>query len=459
MLTQVRKSLLRIRRFIDHQIWEQDLSSLPTIRAFLLREVRVALIVGEGITRGNLALRASAMTFTTLVTLVPALIIGFSVFRAFGGLPDFETRLEHLLYENVMPGQRDEVRQWLAGFIGTVRSGAFKGAGLVLLAGGTFNLLNSIEGAFNDIWGVRRGRSLFHRLSTYVTIIVLTPLLLGVSLSMTASLESSEFVARWFGDPAVARVGFRMLSVLSTGIAFTMLYLVMPNTKVRLRAAFPAGLTAAILWEFSKLGYAAYLKSATMVTTVYGSLAAIPLFLIWIHLTWVVVLFGAQLTFAQDAADDFREEERAAQVSPRERLRVALHLCLEACRAHRQGSPAPELVAMSHRLRLPLRLLRQVADALTERGILHTVRTTGDGGLAPARAPEAITVYSIVSCVLEQGHVPGAGRKRIAPRAADELVEQIDDDIRQRWEGITIDSCLELEPEAILTIDRTGMAR
>ena len=445
MIARIRTLVRRARRFLDLQIWEHDLSGRSTVETFLIRELRVALIVLRGTARGGLSLRASAMTYSTLIALVPLLIVGFSIFHNFGGLAGLETRLEQLVYENIMPGQQAQVQDWLDGIFASLRGGAFSGLTVLFLTGGVLGLLSSIEGAFNDIWGLTKGRSIFQRISTYTTLIVISPLLIGLSLSMTASLESSVLIDRvaesipggvWF-------VGllFRLLPLVLTGIAFTVLYMVMPNVKVRLRAALPAGMTAALLWELSKMGYAAYLRSATMYTTIYGSLAAIPLFLLWVYVTWLVTLFGAQLTFAQDAVDDFREEEMAGLVSQRERIRVALQLAIEACRSYLHEAPAPELVEISHRMRLPLRLVRNVAETLTEGGILHVVVSDGERGIAPARAPCRITVYQVIACILTAGHAPhGTAREGLA--RVDELMARLDEDLRRSWDGVTMEDCL-----------------
>jgi membrane protein len=213
----------------------------------------------------------------------------------------------------------------------------------------------------------------------------------------------------------------------------------MPHVKVRIRAALPAGLAAAVIWEISKIGFATYLKSATHYNLIYGPLAALPLFFLWVFISWAVVLFGAQLTFAQDAVDDIREEELAGTVSLRERIRVALHLVFESCRRYREEKPAPELVEISHSLSLPLRLVRQVADVLTDGGLIYVVQSPKEGGIAPARAPERITIYEIVACLVDRGHVPRAGRR---DRDVDHILDQIGDSLQDRWGEISVEECL-----------------
>jgi membrane protein len=449
MSAHPRRVLRTVREFFRHRIWEQDLSRLPWIEAFALRQLRVGIIVAKGCTRGGLALRASAMTFTTLVTLVPLLAIVFSVVRAFGGLSDLEPRLENFVYQNLMPGVQTQIRDWLENFFGDVRGGAFSGLTLIFLLGGALGLLTSIEGAFNDIWGVHRGRSLFSRFSTYTTLVVFGPILVGLSLSMTATLQSSsllqELIVRSPGLAVLTNYGFKLLPILLTGIALTLLYTFMPNVHVRVRTALPAGMVAAVLWEISKIGYTAYLKNTSHYATLYGSLAAFPLFLLWVYLSWLVVLFGAHLTFAQESADDIREEEMASRVNQTERIRMALHLTLEAARNYKNGVTPPGMVEISRRLGLPLRLVREVAEVLIAGGILSTViHGRAEGGLVPGRPPEKITVYQVVRCLLNRGHVPLRIRLRAASAAGivDQILGEMDAGLQSNWANVTLEDCL-----------------
>ena len=443
MLDRVRRATKISREFLQSQVWEQELSGRSWIEVFGIRQLRVGIIVVKGITSGNLALRASAMTYATLLSLVPLLVVAFTVFRALGGLPNLESKVEVWMLENIMPVHQEAMQKWMSGLLDDVKGGAFSGISVLLLAGGVIGLLTSIESAFNDIWGVHRGRSFFQRLSTYTTLIISSPILIGVSLSLTASLQSSALLRGWLdifpnGDRILTLL-FRFLPVLLTGMALTLLYTIMPHVKVRIRASLPAGLAAAIIWEISKLGFATYLKSATHYNAIYGPLAALPLFFLWVFISWAVVLFGAQLTFAQDAVDDIREEELAGTVSLRERIRVALHLVFEACRRYREEKPAPEIVEISHSLSLPLRLIRQVADVLTDGGILHVVQSPREGGITPARAPERISIYEVVACLVDRGHVPRAGRR---DRDVDHILDQIGATLRSSWGEVTVEECL-----------------
>lgn len=439
----------RLLHLLQIRIWDQDITRMPRLQGFAFRQLRVGVIFVKGFAQGRIQLRASAMTFTTLLTLGPVLVIALSVFQAFGALHGLEEQLESFLIDNLSPGSQESVRAWLYKFFDSVRQGAFRGLSILVLVGGVLGLLGSLEQAFNDIWGVHRGRSIFQRFSTYTTLMVFGPILVGLSLSFTATVQAWTWRS-WIesfspGFLQLSVIVARFLPALLTGLALTLLYTVMPNVKVNLRASLPAGIMAGILWEFSKWGYGAYLKTTSHYGTLYGSLAAVPLFLIWVYVSWLVVLFGAQMAFARDAAHDFRLEEEAPRASQRERLRAAVHLALATARNYRDDLGPPDLVSLTHRLRLPLRLVRNVAETLVDGGILHLIANERqDSGLVPARSPERITLYDILFCLANRGTSSTDLKPSGGPDAVvDTLLADLDDCVKERWGVLTLSEVLE----------------
>jgi membrane protein len=456
MKERIRKLWLRVNELLRTQIWEPDITVVSNLRRWGYRQLRVGVLFASGVARGKVQLRASAMTFTTLLTLGPVLVLTMSLFRMFGALEGVRAQLEKLLIDYLSPGSQEQVRTWLVTFFDAVDRGAFRELSLVVLLGAVVGLLGSIETAFNDIWGVHRGRSIFSRLSIYTTLIFFSPILIALSLSVTASLETSALRA-WLDMRAPAwetllRIGLRLGPVFLTGLAFTLLYTILPNVRVSMRASLPAGLIAGLMWEGLKFGYGAYMRHASHYGTLYGSLAAVPFFLIWVYVSWLVVLFGAQLAFARDAAQDFRQEVWAASAGLRDRFRVGMHVALEVARRYREEQPPPDLIELAQRTRLPLRLVRAVAESLVEGGILHQVSSDRrELLLVPARAPERITVYDVFASLAGNPKDVGTGLDPTSPEtgeageeteapaphdrsAVDLLVDDVDRSIRERWD-------------------------
>jgi membrane protein len=438
----------RLTELLQTRIWEPDIAVVSRLQRWGYRQLRVGVIFVGGLARGKIQLRASAMTFTSLLTLGPVLVLTLSVFRMFGALEGVRSQLERLLLDYLSPGAQEQVRAWLVKFFEAVDSGAFRELSLLVLLGAVVGLLGSLETAFNDIWGVHRGRSIFSRIPVYITLIFFAPILIALSLSVTASLQTSAlrtwldmFAPTW---EALLQIGLRFGPVLLTGLAFALLYTVLPNVRVSLRASLPAGLIAGFIWEGLKIGYGAYMRQASHYGTLYGSLAAVPFFLIWVYVSWLVVLFGAQLAFARDAAQDFRQEMWAPSAGLRDRFRAAMHVALDVARRYRDEQPPPDLIELAQRTRLPLRLVRTVAESLVEGSLLHTVSSDRrELLLVPARAPERITVYDVFSCLAgnlgagtpSDAEATEAAASAETPTPIDGLADDLDRSIRERWGG------------------------
>jgi membrane protein len=407
---QLRTSVRRLGRFLGEGIWEEELRQHRGLQGFLLRELRILVVVVQRVPRGQIPLRAAAMTLATLLALVPSIVLTFTLVRAFGGFEGLDTQLQQFILQNLVAGVQEQASAFLRQFLEGVRSGAFQGISLLFLLGAVFGLLATIEDAFNQIWGIKRGRGLPNRLTTYTTIAFLGPFLVGLSLTMTASLQNAQILTRLEGLPplgGLVRFLFGLLPLLVTVLGLTVLYVVMPNTRVSVLSALPSAAIAGILWEVSKWGYGLYLSSATMYRSLYGSLAAIPLLFLWIQLSWVFVLFGALLTFAREAADDFLLEEGAVTASFHHRLRAALRCMLAIARAHHLGrQPAPNVTELAAELHIPVRLVRSAVSDLLGGGLLHEVvrhPAKGEGGLVPAKDLQSLSVFDVIACLQNAG--------------------------------------------------------
>lgn len=446
-IRQIRPKLKRLGQFLGERLWDEDLTHLRGFRGFLYRQLRIIVVVAQSISRGQIPLWAAAMTLVTLLTLVPGVVLTFTVLRAFGGFEEFGAQLQRFILEKLVSAVQEQARVFLDQYFQGAKT--FQGLSLIVMFSGVLGLLATIEDAFNRIWGIKRGRSLLQRLTTYTTIAVLGPVLVCVSLTMTVSLQNTELLARLQGwAPAGGLFGFLygMLPLVINILVLTALYLIMPNTRVRFRSAFPSAVLAGIIWESIKWGYGLYLSSASMYRTLYGPLVAIPLLFLWIQASWMIVLFGALLTFAQEAADDFRLEEGAVTASFRERLRAALHCMVSISRAHLRGEPAPRVSDLSGQLHIPVRLLRAAVGDLLEGGLLHEVvslRDRGEGGLVPARDLHHLSVYDVLSCVQNAGTTAPRGSPSPEAHEVEDALTQIDTTLERLGRPVTIASIVE----------------
>ena len=234
---------------------------------------------------------ASALSFTTLLALVPLVTVIFSMLSLFPVFEQWSGALESFLFQNFVPAAGETVKEYLRQF--SDKAGRLTAVGLVVLLISALLLLSTIEDAFNDIWRVSRGRVLFHRLLVYWAVISLGPLLMVVSLSMSSTLLSMTVLQ---GQSIIASAtGFvlRYLPVLFEFGGYVLFYKAIPNTEVRLRHAVLGALLATLLFELAKYGFALYILNFRSYQLIYGALATIPIFFVWVYLSWVVMLIGA----------------------------------------------------------------------------------------------------------------------------------------------------------------------
>jgi membrane protein len=425
----LRHRTLRVWRFLTEELWEENRKHQRGFRGFLYHQLRVMMVVGRTLPRGQIPLRAAAMTLATLLALVPGIVLVFSLLRAFGGFDQLISVMQHFILDNLVTNAQEDVSSFLGRYFAGAR--AFQGIGVLFLLGGVFGLLATTEDAFNHIWGIQRGRNLTQRLTVYTTIAVLGPFLLSVSLTMTASLQNAESLERLQAWAPAGTTGFVfwLLPLLVTILGLTLLYWIMPNTRIGVLSAFSGAVIAGLAWEISKWGFGLYLSSANTYRTLYGPLVAIPLLFLWIQLSWVIVLFGALLTFAREAADDFSLEEGAVTAGYRERLKAAIGCLAAIARAHSHGEQAPNVSQLAQELHIPVRLARTAVSDLLGGGLLHEVildRTRGEGGLVPARDLQHLSVYDVIACMQSAGTTTPASTLAAESREAERILAEMD---------------------------------
>lgn len=396
-----------MKRFWLRDIWHVDhwpAKAPAGLGRLVVFACRILFVVGSAFARDRLKLRAAALTYVTLLSLVPALAVAFSLFTVFGGLEQIGLQLEALLVRNLIPSQQDVVMDHLHGFIEGANAGSLGAIGTILLFFAVIALVADIERAFNDIWGVSRGRSWLERFQIFWPLITVGPVLVGLSFSMTAAIAAND-VVRSLED---AVIGFRVLgrvgALVLTCLFFGFMYHIVPNTTVRWRAALVGGLVGGSLWLIAQELYASYAANAITYSAIYGSLSAIPLFIVWVYLSWNVALLGGVVTFAVQSARTYEPERR---VSQKERELVAAQVSLAvAVRFRSEQGPTPTQ-ALIDDAKVPPRVAHQVLQELVHQGVLLEV-TPEEGdeiGFVPARPLESMSLWDVLYA-LRSGHEP-----------------------------------------------------
>lgn len=299
-------------------------SSSAGLQVRMQRTVRFAAELGSAFGRHQISLRASALTYDTVLSLVPFLAIAFSVLKGLG----VQNALEPLLLKVAGESSREEIAQ-LIGYVNNTNVKSLGMVGLLMLLVTVSSLLFAVEDAFNAIWGVTETRTLQRRFSDYLSVVLVGPFLLIVAMSMTTTLQSQWLVQwlirnTWLGEAILSL--FRLIPYLSIWIAMTFLYSYIPNTRVSFRSALLGGVVAGTIWQITQWAYFHFQVGVANYNAIYGAMAALPILLVWIYTSWLIVLYGLEVVRIHQGDGILSTPSRRSPSRPRTRPPYLRHL-------------------------------------------------------------------------------------------------------------------------------------
>ncbi len=407
------------------------------VARWAVRQYKLLFYTVQGLSSHGTMVRSAALTFYTLMSLVPVVALVFAVVKGFG----LAEGLEQNLYE-VLP-QSPEVIDYVVGFaqkaLARTQGGWVALVGVLTLFWAVIKVFGSIEDAFNNIWEVRSTRSAARKYGDYIAVVVVAPILWVISSSMGNYAAEILGVA---GSPAL-EVLSRAGSLVVAWVMFTFIYVVLPSTKVRFTAALTAGVVAGTAFVLFQWGYVYLQRWMTSYNAIYGSFAALPLFLLWMQISWEILLLGGELSFAYQNVARFDEERESLLVSYDCRRKLMVGVMLLVSRAFRDGRGAVSFSEIRDRLDVPTRIMNNILYTLVQARMLSEIRTEGteyDLEYAPARDISTLRVYDILSAVDSHGF----GRDTIDMRSNRELrrcaevVERLKDVTRASTENVLL---------------------
>lgn len=380
-----------IRR--DEQSWRNP-ATRTAVRFYKLIYYMVRGLVSHGT-----LVRSAALTYYTVMSLVPIVAVAFAIVKGFG----LSERLVTSLY-GLFP-QNPEVIDYLVSFaenaLARTQGGVVAAVALVMLFWTIIQMFSSIENAFNNIWEVKTTRSIARQWSDYLAVMLIVPIFWVVANSVGRVTESFLGADTWYFVLAS-----KMMSMLFIWLMFTLLYLIIPNAKVKWSSALTAGIAAGTIFLLFQWGYIYAQKSMTSYNAIYGSFAALPLFLIWMQISWEILLIGGELSFTYQNIARFGEEHESQRISYDERRKVMLATMLLVVRNFRERGGALPVDELRAELNLPTRVVNDILFQLTCSGQLIEVHRTDDervASFAPAYDIAQMTVYGVLQAVEQHG--------------------------------------------------------
>lgn len=398
----------KIINFIKIDIWRMRIKNLSRGKSFLVKQLRVILAALKGFNEDKCQLRASALTFYSLLSIVPVVAMLFGIAKGFG----LEKMLEDKILEN-LPGQEEvlmKVITFAQTLLDSTKGGLVAGIGVAVLFWTVIKVLGNIEKSFNDIWGIKEARTLGRKFSDYLSIMLICPLLLILSSSATVFIatqitlitEKFTFIGV-FGPMILFFLNFLPYCVI--WVLFTFIYVYMPNTKVKFKSAIIAGVLSGTIYQVVQWAYISFQIGAAKYNAIYGSFAALPLFLIWLQLSWLIVLFGAEISFAHQNADTYEFEPDCLMVSRGFKRLIMLQIMTLIVKRFSRGDKPLTASEIAHIIEMPIRLIRQLLYELTESSLIseNCTKEHKEFAYQPAADIDKFTIHYIINSLEKSG--------------------------------------------------------
>jgi len=375
---QVRNFLTLAIRFVTYDIWRITENELSGIKRSYIYMAKTVILAVRGFRRENLSTRASALTYSTLLAIVPLLAVIVGIASGFG----FQETIRYSLYE-YLPGhqsQLDKAFDFAENYLNMAQGGVFLGIGLILLFYTVINLISTIEDTFNEIWQIPKSRPWHRKLTDYLALFIILPLLMTLSsgISIFLSTIRTSFLSQYVFFTPIADLLLSLAPFIITSLFFTVLYILVPNTKVRFLNAMVAGIITGCAFQFFQFLYISGQIWVSKYNAIYGSFAALPLLLLWLQLSWLLCLFGAEIAYASQNVKKFSFERDSKNISRRYKDFLTILITTLIVKRFEKGEKPYTADELSDSYRIPIRLTTHILQRLTQMNILIEVNSDKD---------------------------------------------------------------------------------
>jgi len=398
----------KITEFIRVGIWRVRLKDISRTKYFFIKQLRILILATRGFAKDKCTLSASALTFYSILSIVPVVAMAFGIAKGFG----FQKLLEKELLGKFQ-GQEEVMNRVVAfahSLLENTKGHLIASFGILFLLWTVIKLLTQIEHSLNDIWEVKSPRTYGRKFSDYLSIMLISPILFILSSSVTVFITTQIAVI----TQKVALIGmfspviFFMVKLIPYGliwILFIFIYMIMPNTKVNFSSGLIAGIIAGTIYQIAQWAYITFQVGMARYNAIYGSFAALPLFLIWIQLSWLIVLFGAEISFAYQYVDTYDFEPDRRYISPAFKKLLSLQVSRLIISTFLKADPPLSAISISKTLEIPIRLVEQILEELVEAGIVSDteVKKNKEMSYQPARDINAITINTVIEALDQKG--------------------------------------------------------
>ncbi|MDZ7725385.1 MAG: YihY/virulence factor BrkB family protein [candidate division KSB1 bacterium] len=391
-------------RFFKYDIWHKDVKQLPGIRKAIYQWSMILFLVVRGFFKEHIWIRASSLVFSTLLAIVPMLAVIFSLLKGFG----FHRRLEPALQRLFAPlGQEkiETITPRVIEFLDNIDVGALGVIGLMVLLFSVFSVVSTIEGAFNSIWQIRKSRSFHRRLSDYFSFLLLGPFLLIIIPGFTAYIQQISIIHS-IGETTGLDVFFRRFwTLLASWLLFYLFYVFIPNTRVKLKSALVGAIAAGTIWQIVNFAFTQFFVTAYQTGpsgALYSSFATIPLFLIWLYISWAIILLGGEICFTHQNHKLLGWQIAQKSYSSKDRLFLSIKILILLSRQFYQGKKPLTSTELSNTMQLAEPQIDSMLNTLIHTGLIYIVEDE-ELRYSPAKSLNTLTIRDVITALQENG--------------------------------------------------------
>lgn len=386
----------RVYQFVVHDLWRITDAELAKHKRLPFRLLKVIVIAIKGVGRDNLSVKASALTYSVMFALVPLIALFIAIGKGFG----IEESIKNWLTD-VLAAQKELIpfiMSFVDRYLDSAQGGVFIGIGIVILLVSVMNLLNQVERTFNNIWQVKKSRSLLRQFTSYFSSLFIIPVLIaltgGVNIYFNNLFNQYEIVKVF--SPLLS-FGMQLTPYVVSWLVFTAIYISVPNTKVKFQSGFIAGVVAGTAFQFFQILYIEGQSYLSRYDMVYGSFAAIPLLLLWLQISFTIILLGAEISYASQNLQNYDYEGDTKNISIRYKKFISLFLTYVIVKRFENNQAPMRDDEFSTTYKLPIRLINQVLAELTQAKIITEIVDTDEKSKAyqPAMDIHQLSIHTL----------------------------------------------------------------
>lgn len=391
----------KILNFVNRDLWCLRARTLKGPRGFVLRALRILVLSGREFNSDQCSLRASALTYYSLLSIVPVFAMAFGLAKGFG--------MDKILKEQLIKSAegQQEIFSQIIGFsenlLQNTRGGLIAGIGILFLFWTVIKVLGNIEQSFNHIWGIKKERTLGRKFSDYLSLMLIAPVIFLAGSSTTVFIISqittiTEKISILGPLAPLILTSLKLLPFAVFWGLLTYLYIFLPNGKIQFKSALLGGVVGGTIYQIVQWAYIHFQIGASNAGAIYGSFAALPLFLIWLQMSWLILLYGAELAFAHQNDDTFEFEAACRNASQKTKNLLSLQIAELCVSRFTRGEPPLSAEAIAGHLEMPIRLARELLFSLVQANLLSVMEGVSERErrYQPSRDIGEMTIFFVL---------------------------------------------------------------